>query len=95
MGKECSTREVDPCGQISLVLATLQTSERFDRTGQTVRLRSDAITLFAFPEHLRKVSSLLKFGFTFEGIFCAHLLFYYIVCLEKLNVQCTRPLHAL
>ena len=68
MGKECSTREVDPCGQISLVLATLQTSERFDRTGQTVRLRSDAITLFAFPEHLRKVSSLLKFGFTFEGI---------------------------
>ena len=26
----------------------------------------------------RYVSSLLKFGFTFEGIFCAHLLFYYI-----------------
>ena len=38
----------------------------------------------------RYVSSLLKFGFTFEGIFCAHLLF--IVCLEKLNVQCTRGL---
>ena len=86
MGKECSMREVDPCGHISLKLCSQHFKPQSASTEQVkLRLRADAIpTLFAFPELLRKVcraysvSSLLKFGFTFEGIFCAHLLFYYI-----------------